>query len=63
MQTALLIIGIGYYVIAFLFPWHEGRRRTIGFYPALLIAFLIPLFGIFYYRRFQIKNRRLQMGW
>jgi hypothetical protein len=56
MQAALLIIGIGYYVIAFLFAWHEGRRRTIGFIPALLIAFLIPLFGIFIIESFRLKT-------
>ena len=47
MEPGILIIGIGYYVIAFLFAWHEGRRRTIGFLPALIIAWLIPLFRIF----------------
>jgi len=47
METGILVIGIGYYVIAFLFAWHEGRRRTIGFLPALIITWLIPLFGIF----------------
>jgi hypothetical protein len=56
METALLIIGIGYYIIAFLFAWHEGRRRTIGFIPALLIAFLIPLFGIFIIESFRLKT-------
>jgi len=56
MQAALLIMGIGYYVIAFLFAWHEGSRRTIGFIPALLIAFLIPLFGIFIIESFRLKT-------
>ena len=55
METGILIIGIGYYVIAFLFAWHEGRRRTIGFLPALIIAWLIPLFGIFI-----VENSRLR---
>ena len=56
MEPIIIIIGIGYYVIAFLFAWHEGRRRTIGFIPALLFAFLIPLFGIFIIESFRLKT-------
>jgi len=56
MEPSLLVIGIGYYVIAFLFAWQEGRRRTIGFVPALIIAWLIPLFGIFIVESFRLKT-------
>jgi len=56
MEPGILIIGIGYYVIAFLFAWHEGRKRTIGFIPALIVTWLIPLFGIFIVESFRLKT-------
>ncbi|HEV8287098.1 MAG TPA: hypothetical protein VGQ09_22470 [Chitinophagaceae bacterium] len=56
MNIGITIIGIVYYIIAFLFAWTEGRKRTIGFVSALLIAFLIPFFGIFIVESFRLKN-------
>ena len=56
MNLFIVTIGVIYYVIAFLFAWHEGRKRTIGFIPALLITFLVPLFGIFIVESFRLKT-------
>lgn len=52
MKTVIIVI-VGYYIIVF--AWHEGKRRMIGFIPALFTAFLIPLSGIFI-----IENSRLR---
>lgn len=56
MEWGLALIGVVYYVIAFLFARHISRKRAIGFIPAILIAFLIPLFGIFILESFRLRS-------
>lgn len=56
LPSTITIIGIGYYIVAILFAWNEGRKRTIGFIPALLVTILLPALGILIVESFRLKN-------